>query len=126
MSPSSTPTRTRIKLCGLTREQDVDAAVAAGAVRALGVSNFSEAHLAQLLGTGLGFISMSSLTAGWVLSGASSQWKGARPGKVFETLVDGAPPPLPVRTAWRARSGSSCLVKAWTRSSDSAPSTIQS
>jgi ATP-dependent Lon protease len=45
--------------------------------------------VAQLLGTGLGFISMSSLTAGWVLSGASSQWKGARPGKVFETLVDG-------------------------------------
>jgi ATP-dependent Lon protease len=33
---------------------------------------------------------MSSLTAGWVLSGASSQWKGARPGKIFETLVDGA------------------------------------
>ena len=32
---------------------------------------------------------MSSLTAGWVLSCASSQWKGARPGKVFETLVDG-------------------------------------
>ena len=25
-----------------------------------------------------------------MLSGASSQWKGARPGKVFETLVDGA------------------------------------
>ena len=24
-----------------------------------------------------------------MLSGASSQWKGARPGKVFETLVDG-------------------------------------
>jgi len=34
-------------------------------------------------------VSMSSLTAGWVLSGASSQWKGARAGKVFETLVDG-------------------------------------
>jgi ATP-dependent Lon protease len=46
--------------------------------------------VSQLLGTGLGFISMSSLTAGWVLSGASSQWKGARPGKIFETLVDGA------------------------------------
>jgi ATP-dependent Lon protease len=29
------------------------------------------------------------LTAGWVLSGANAQWKGARPGKVFETLVDG-------------------------------------
>ena len=37
----------------------------------------------------MGFISMSSLTAGWVLSGSSSQGKGARPGKVFETLVDG-------------------------------------
>jgi len=37
----------------------------------------------------MGFVSMSSMTAGWVLSGASSQWKGARPGKVFETLVDG-------------------------------------
>jgi ATP-dependent Lon protease len=45
--------------------------------------------LARLLGTGMGFLSMSSMTAGWVLSGASSQWKGARPGKVFETLVDG-------------------------------------
>jgi len=46
-------------------------------------------EIALLLGTGMGFLSMSSLTAGWVLSGASSQWKGARPGKVFETLVDG-------------------------------------
>ncbi len=46
-------------------------------------------ELSVLLGTGMGFISMSSMTAGWVLSGASSQWKGARPGKVFETLVDG-------------------------------------
>jgi ATP-dependent Lon protease len=55
----------------------------------IGKTHFARA-LAQLLGTGLGFISMSSLTAGWVLSGASSQWKGARPGKVFETLVDGA------------------------------------
>jgi ATP-dependent Lon protease len=54
----------------------------------IGKTHFAR-EVAALLGTGLGFISMSSLTAGWVLSGASSQWKGARPGKVFETLVDG-------------------------------------
>ena len=55
----------------------------------IGKTHFAR-EIAQLLGTGMGFISMSSLTAGWVLSGASSQWKGARPGRVFETLVDGA------------------------------------
>jgi ATP-dependent Lon protease len=54
----------------------------------VGKTHFAR-EVAHLLGTGMGFLSMSSLTAGWVLSGASSQWKGARPGKVFETLVDG-------------------------------------
>lgn len=54
----------------------------------IGKTHFAR-EVARLLGTGLGFVSMSSLTAGWVLSGASSQWKGARPGKVFETLVEG-------------------------------------
>jgi ATP-dependent Lon protease len=54
----------------------------------VGKTHFAR-ELSQLLGTGMGFVSMSALTAGWVLSGASSQWKGARPGKVFETLVDG-------------------------------------
>lgn len=54
----------------------------------VGKTHFAR-EVAQLLGTGMGFISMSSMTAGWVLSGASSQWKGARAGKVFETLVDG-------------------------------------
>ena len=54
----------------------------------VGKTHFAR-EVADLLGTGMGFVSMSSLTAGWVLSGASSQWKGARPGKVFETLVDG-------------------------------------
>ena len=54
----------------------------------IGKTHFARA-LARLLGTGMGFVPMSSLTAGWILSGASSQWKGARPGKVFETLVDG-------------------------------------
>ena len=32
---------------------------------------------------------MSSLTAGWILSGASAQWKNAKPGKVFDALVHG-------------------------------------
>jgi ATP-dependent Lon protease len=54
----------------------------------IGKTHFAR-RLSMLLGTGMGFVSMSSLTAGWVLSGASSQWKGSRPGKVFETLVDG-------------------------------------
>ncbi|TDM05405.1 MAG: AAA family ATPase [Ideonella sp. MAG2] len=54
----------------------------------IGKTHFAR-ELSELLGTGMGFMSMSSLTAGWLLSGASSQWKGAKPGKVFETLVDG-------------------------------------
>jgi len=46
-------------------------------------------RVAQMLGTGFGFVPMSSLTAGWVLSGASSQWKNAKPGKVLETFLNG-------------------------------------
>jgi ATP-dependent Lon protease len=54
----------------------------------IGKTHFAR-RLAQLLGTGFGFVPMSSLTAGWVLSGASSQWKNAKPGKVFETFLNG-------------------------------------
>jgi ATP-dependent Lon protease len=54
----------------------------------IGKTHFAR-KLSALLGTGYGFIGMSSLTAGWVLSGASSQWKNAKPGKVFDTLVHG-------------------------------------
>jgi len=46
-------------------------------------------RVAQLLGTGFGLVPMSSLTAGWILSGASSQWKNAKPGKVFDTFLHG-------------------------------------
>lgn len=49
----------------------------------------SAKKLADLLGTGMSLVPMSSMTAGWLLSGSSSQWKGAKPGKVFEALVDG-------------------------------------
>jgi ATP-dependent Lon protease len=54
----------------------------------IGKTHFAR-QLAELLGTGMSLVPMSSMTAGWLLSGASSQWKGARPGKVFEALVDG-------------------------------------
>jgi ATP-dependent Lon protease len=47
-------------------------------------------QLARLLGTSYHYVAMSSLTAGWILSGASSQWKNAKPGKVFEALVHGS------------------------------------
>ncbi len=59
----------------------------------LGVPGIGKTHfgrkLADLLSTGFGFVSMSSMTAGWILSGSSSQWKNAKPGKVFETLMHG-------------------------------------
>ncbi|HVL37286.1 MAG TPA: AAA family ATPase [Burkholderiales bacterium] len=54
----------------------------------IGKTHFAR-KMAELLGTGFGFVPMSSLTAGWVLSGASSQWKNAKPGKVFDTFVNG-------------------------------------
>lgn len=44
--------------------------------------------LGKLLGTGFMFVSMSQMTAGWILGGASSQWKGARKGKIAESLID--------------------------------------
>ena len=54
----------------------------------IGKTHFAR-QLAELLGTGMNLLPMSSMTAGWLLSGSSSQWKGARPGKVFEALVEG-------------------------------------
>lgn len=54
----------------------------------IGKTHFAK-KLSELLGTGMTLVPMSSMTAGWLLSGSSSQWKGAKPGKVFEALVDG-------------------------------------
>src|SRR6476661_468220 len=54
----------------------------------IGKTHFAR-KLAELLGTGMNLVPMSSMTAGWLLSGASSQWKGAKPGKVFDALVEG-------------------------------------
>jgi ATP-dependent Lon protease len=55
----------------------------------IGKTHFAR-QLARLLGTACHYVAMSSLTAGWVLSGASSQWKNAKPGKVFDALVQGS------------------------------------
>ena len=55
----------------------------------IGKTHFAT-QLARLLGTAYHYVAMSSLTAGWILSGASSQWKNAKPGKVFDALVHGS------------------------------------
>ncbi len=54
----------------------------------VGKTHFAS-QIATLLGTGINLVPMSSMTAGWLLSGSSAQWRGSRPGKVFESLVDG-------------------------------------
>ena len=54
----------------------------------IGKTHFAR-QMAKLIGTGMNLVSMGSLTDGWLLSGSASQWKGARPGKVFASLVDG-------------------------------------
>ena len=54
----------------------------------IGKTHFARS-LAAKLGTGHEFVSMCSLTAGWVLSGASAQWNNAKPGKVAHALVHG-------------------------------------
>ena len=59
----------------------------------LGDPGIGKTHFARrvsaLLGTSCAVAPMNALTAGWILSGASSQWKNSRPGKVFDTLVGG-------------------------------------
>jgi len=54
----------------------------------LGKTYFAK-RLSHALATGFEFVSMSSLTAGWVLTGASAQWHNARPGKIAQTLIEG-------------------------------------
>ena len=54
----------------------------------IGKTHFAK-RLSEALGTGYEFVPMSSLTAGWILSGASSQWTSAKAGKVASTLIHG-------------------------------------
>ena len=80
--------RKQLALC-----MDSEDAVELPPMLLLGAPGIGKTHFArrisQLLGTGFGFVPMSSLTAGWILGGASSQWKNAKPGKVFETFLNG-------------------------------------
>jgi ATP-dependent Lon protease len=54
----------------------------------VGKTHFGK-RLAGVLGTEFEFISMNALSAGFVITGSSSTWKGAKCGKVAERLVRG-------------------------------------
>jgi ATP-dependent Lon protease len=54
----------------------------------VGKTHFGK-RLAAILGTEFEFISMNALSAGFVITGSSSTWKGAKCGKVAERLVRG-------------------------------------
>lgn len=54
----------------------------------IGKTRFAK-EVANIISTGFSMCPMSSLTAGWILSGASSQWKSAKTGRVFDALVKG-------------------------------------
>lgn len=54
----------------------------------VGKTHFGK-RLAAMLGTEFEFISMNALSAGFVITGSSSTWKGAKCGKVAERLVRG-------------------------------------
>jgi hypothetical protein len=45
----------------------------------IGKTKFAK-EVAKMISTGFSMCPMSSLTAGWIFSGASSQWKSAKPG----------------------------------------------
>lgn len=45
-------------------------------------------RLAQALGLSYQFVSMGTMSAGWVLSGSAPTWSGARHGKVAQVLIE--------------------------------------
>lgn len=53
----------------------------------VGKTFFAE-KLAEVLGTGYEFISMSTTTAGWIISGVAAGWKDARMGQVALALLE--------------------------------------
>lgn len=53
----------------------------------VGKTHFAK-QLAKALDVPFQFVSMGTMTAGWVLSGSAPTWSGARHGKVAETLIE--------------------------------------
>src|SRR5438876_7159984 len=53
----------------------------------LGKTHFAKS-MAPILGVAFEFVSMCSLTAGWILSGASCRWSNGRPGKGGEAWLN--------------------------------------
>lgn len=53
----------------------------------VGKTFFAE-KLAEALGIGYEFVSMSTTTAGWIISGAAASWKDARMGQIALSLIE--------------------------------------
>jgi len=77
----------------LALSQDSDEGLALMPMLLLGPPGIGKTHfarqLAQLVGTRAELVSMNAMTAGWLLSGSSPQWKGSKPGRVFQALAEG-------------------------------------
>jgi ATP-dependent Lon protease len=73
--------------------QDSDEGLSLMPMLLLGPPGIGKTHfarqLADLLGTQSELVSMNAMTAGWLLSGSSPQWKGSKPGRVFQALAEG-------------------------------------
>ena len=54
----------------------------------VGKTHFAK-RLSKALGTEFEFISMNALSAGFVITGSSATWKGAKAGKIAQRLVEG-------------------------------------
>jgi hypothetical protein len=53
----------------------------------IGKTHFAKS-LAKMLNTGYTFIDLASTTDSWVLSGLHASWRGGKPGKLFESMVN--------------------------------------